>query len=307
VASVYGTPVTVEELDCAVSAHLARRGQKVGEISRQHLRGTRVTVLEKLVEDRILATFTKSEIIPLPDGAVEEEIARIRKGFSSGAAFQSYLDSHGMDATELRKRVRERLRHLTWIEEKIAPATDVSDGEVRAFFDKHHASLRVPESTHARHIFLSTVENPDRENEINDLHRRLVADPSRFAALAEEFSEDENSKQRGGDLGTFSKDRISADFAEATWAISPGTLGEPVRTRIGWHIIGVLARTPARDSTFDELSPEIRTHLVSQKRTAAIQALKDQLRLRAGEHLQYRYDTLFPKPPGTSSPEHIFR
>jgi peptidyl-prolyl cis-trans isomerase D len=59
-----------------------------------------------------------------------------------------------------------------------------------------------------------------------------------FARLARAQSED-FSKEKGGDLGLFSRDEMVPAFADAAFALPKGGISEVVRTQFGLHIIQV--------------------------------------------------------------------
>jgi peptidyl-prolyl cis-trans isomerase D len=60
-----------------------------------------------------------------------------------------------------------------------------------------------------------------------------------FAALARQYSEDEGSKKKGGDLGFNPKGRMVAPFDEAQFSLAPGAISDVVETTYGFHVIKV--------------------------------------------------------------------
>lgn len=58
-----------------------------------------------------------------------------------------------------------------------------------------------------------------------------------FTEIVMEYSTDEGSKARGGDLDFFSHGRMVAVFDEAAFALTDGGLSTPVKSDFGWHII----------------------------------------------------------------------
>mgnify|MGYP003645276061 FL=1 len=188
-----------------------------------------------------------------------------------------------LDPTARRQELARIWSRKRWLEQRIAPGIDVTDGEVRAWFDANRESgegLVEPEKIHARHLFLSTVETDDetREESIKALHRQLSEKSASFESLAKASSEDPRTKNRGGNLNWFTRDRMPADFSDQVFALKTGDLSEPFKTAIGWHIVEVLDHQSERPLTFDEAAEEIRIHIENQRSADTIKVLMKKLR-----------------------------
>ena len=66
-----------------------------------------------------------------------------------------------------------------------------------------------------------------------------LRDGADFAALAQEYSEDTVSGEKGGDLGYFTKGRMVPEFEEVAFTLGAGEISDLVKTQFGYHIIKV--------------------------------------------------------------------
>ena len=94
-------------------------------------------------------------------------------------------------------------------------------------------------------------------------------------------SEDEATKSRGGDLGFFSEFRMWSDFSAAVAKMRVGEISQPIRIRLGFHIIELTDLKPARQMGFEEARTEIRLLIENEKRRTALQNLAADLSRRA--------------------------
>jgi peptidyl-prolyl cis-trans isomerase D len=103
--------------------------------------------------------------------------------------------------------------------------------------------------------------------------RELLLTGTDFATLATQYSLDTGSKDKGGDLGWFGKDKMIAEFSNAAFNMKIGEISPPVQTSSGWHIIQVLGHEirPLTDTEFkDAVTASLNQWLTDQRTSANI-------------------------------------
>jgi peptidyl-prolyl cis-trans isomerase SurA len=112
---------------------------------------------------------------------------------------------------------------------------------------------RQKEDVHISHILIKLNANATSRDtlvafdKIQDLYLQLLSGTP-FDSLAMKYSEDKNTSEKGGDLGFITALLPNGfyNFETAAYSLQPGDIAPPVRTSIGYHIIKMNARRPAR-------------------------------------------------------------
>lgn len=100
------------------------------------------------------------------------------------------------------------------------------------------------DSVRARHILISPKDGLDMKAAMAkaDSLRNLVKSGSDFAMLAMQFSDDQGSKIKGGDLGWFTEGMMVPTFNDASFNGKPGDL-VTVESQFGAHLIHIQEKT----------------------------------------------------------------
>lgn len=142
----------------------------------------------------------------------------------------------------------------------------VDEAAIRAAYEERFVSAEPVVEIRAGHILLET------EEKAKELKAELDGGAD-FAALAAEHGTD-GTASRGGDLGWFVKEQMVPDFADAAFAMEPGTISDPVQTAFGWHLIKLDEK---RDRPVPPLE-EVQDSLVEELTAAAQEAIIAELR-----------------------------
>jgi peptidyl-prolyl cis-trans isomerase D len=150
---------------------------------------------------------------------------------------------------------RVRAEYLVLSAEALAGGAPVPESELKAAYEARAAQYRVPEQRRASHILVKSQE------EATKLAAELRSSPARFAELARKHSQDPGSAEKGGDLGFFGRGMMVPAFEEAAFRLTPGEVGAPVQSEFGWHVIRVTGVQPAQVKPFAEVRDELAREL----------------------------------------------
>ncbi|MGI8435620.1 MAG: peptidylprolyl isomerase [Chthoniobacterales bacterium] len=206
---------------------------------------------------------------------LERELNLLHAQFADEAKFAKVLAASQLSAGALRACVRENLQARHWLERQIAGRLAVSAEEGNRFYAAHSWEFLQPLRWRARHLFLAAPAATPPEvvaaqrGQIKELALRLGRGED-FAQLAAEVSEDEATKQLGGDLGFFATERIPPEFLAQIEKLTPGQTTTPFQTHLGFHIAQLTDVKPARAMSLAETLPEITTALANAKRAVAV-------------------------------------
>ena len=85
---------------------------------------------------------------------------------------------------------------------------------------------------------------------ITELRDRIKNGES-FAKLAKDFSDDEMSAARGGDLGYYPRNSFDPAFEEYVWSGPVGEMSDVIQSSYGFHLIVVVDRHVSKSDQYE--------------------------------------------------------
>lgn len=174
-----------------------------------------------------------------------------------------------VDQTSENKRrlaaARERILSNILIETHLRE--EVTEANILRLYNEQAALANRGNELRARHIVVKS------KDEAQEILNALEAGGD-FAALAFERSIDKASKDKGGDLGWITRDRLAPDLTQILYNTATGDRTKPFQTVEGWHVAEVMQRRAPKGQDFETVQPKIRSFLTYD----AIQSLLEDLR-----------------------------
>ncbi len=213
-------------------------------------------ILDKAAAKRHIVISDKSARDTL-SGMIKDQL-----GADPEAAFTKILGEFGVNEDEVLGEIK-RQQSIARLFQSVTKDTvaTATPSAVRSFFDKDPAAFAVPEERRLSNIVVATSAEASS----------VVANARKgkdFGTLARTTSLDDATRDKGGDLGTVSGDKLDPAFAKAAFAAPPGGVFGPVKTQYGWNVGTVVKVIPGKAATFATVKDQVTDALRSKKALA---------------------------------------
>jgi peptidyl-prolyl cis-trans isomerase D len=148
----------------------------------------------------------------------------------------------------------------------MAEQVKVTEPEMQSWYDAHQAEFTQEEQVQARHILvmINDQRSDEQARQRTEEAKKRLQGGADFAVVAREVSEDPASKDSGGSLGYFGRNRMVKEFEDAAFSAPTGQLVGPVKSSFGYHLIQVLDKRPGGARSFAEVKEQIRGRLAAE-------------------------------------------
>ena len=181
---------------------------------------------------------------------------KFREGLdATDAELNTYYEAH---KTELKIPEKRKVKYALVDMQAIRNRTQVSAEDIQRSYEDNKQQYSTPEQVRASHILLKTEGKDDAavKKQAEELLAKVKSGAD-FAKLATEFSQDDASKIKGGDLDFFGKGQMVPEFDKAAFSMKPGEISDLVKTQYGYHIIKVTDKKDATTKSIDEVRAQI--------------------------------------------------
>ncbi|MCB2180582.1 MAG: peptidylprolyl isomerase [Desulfobulbaceae bacterium] len=286
VARVNGTTLFSNQLMQAVAAHQNRfkKFVKTPDIKQVSFR-TQRDVLDKLINQILLAQASRSISIPDITTRVEEALAAKENQSHSAMQFARYLETKHMTRQDYARELENKIYMSEYLEQQGVTGAVIPESEIKEFYE-NGTGLQREESVGVRHILLKVKKDATPETK-EAIHRQAIQLLTRikkgedFAEIAREYSECRRSNTKGGNLGYIKRGYMPRPFEDAAFSLPSGTVSEPIETEFGFHILQVLDKKEAGRIPYDEAREFLKKYLQERKMPQLLAQHVAELRAKA--------------------------
>lgn len=261
---------------------------------------------EKVVSELIVKALLDDEMEKRKIKVTKEELNKAEEDlvakFGSKEQFLQLIKLNGVTYDKFKQDLEEEIKLKKFVD-SIA-LVSIGESEAKKYYDDNIDKFKFPKRVRASHILVSTnadlikvnLQREDKsltENEIEKkvqealavareeaekIQKEVKNNPTSFAKVAKEKSQDAASAVRGGDLGFFAKDEMVEAFANKAFEMAPNTISEVIETPYGYHIIMVTDRTEAGTLSFEQSKKDIINYLEGQDKVDILKNKIESLR-----------------------------
>lgn len=133
---------------------------------------------------------------------------------------------------------------------KLLGEVDVTDEEVKQYYESHKDKIKSSYTFNADHILV------DSEDEAKEIYDKIKAGKD-FTEAAKAYSNCPSS-ENGGNLGDFRSGQMVKEFENSLIDMNEGDITGPVKTQFGYHVIRLNNKTLLRDNSFENVKEELK-------------------------------------------------
>jgi peptidyl-prolyl cis-trans isomerase SurA len=243
----------------------------------------KLELLRNLIDNEIMLQRAEKMGLMAVDADVESKFNELKAPYTK-EEFERQLRNRKMTAEDLKGQLRRDLSIQKLFNKEITSHITITDADVSNFYNANKSSFNLAEpQVHLAQIVVTPVLDPtahnlksDKARNPEEAQRKIQAIEARlragedFGSLAQNYSEDPNTAQNGGDLGFVPQsafDKTSPELRRAVLGMKPGEISPVLPSADGFRILKVISKEPSgqRELTDPRVQQTIRETLLNRK------------------------------------------
>ncbi len=244
------------------------------------LNARELNVLRDMIDQRLL--IQKGEELGISvDAQVlrqRDEIMR-RNDIGTTDEFEAWvLERTGEPAEDLMDRMRENFLSQAVLGQEVSRRVVVTRDEIEEYYAQHKDEYVRSEGVRLSQIFFGLEDGEEAgRKQAEEIHERVTRGEP-FAEMARRFSQDEATKELGGDIGIYRRGMLREDIEKAVFDQNQGHITEILDAPNGLLILRVDQNFREGLAELEEVQEEIRATLSAPRFPREIRSYLSELR-----------------------------
>jgi len=286
VAKVNGDIITRGDLETArreTAATLQQQGAS-GQALEKALKDEEKDTLRDQIDRLLLVQHGKDLNINI-DSDVTKRMAELQttSGIADPDKFHDWLhEKFGIPYEEIRQKIHDQILTQRVISQEVMSRITPPHSDVEKYYEEHKGDFVRKEQVFLRQILISTEgKTPEQavqaEKRAKDLTAR-ARKGEKFAELAKQYSDDETTKENGGELPGYNRGQLRKDLEDIVFKEKKGYVTDPIKLPNGFLILKIEERYEAGQAPLEAVENEIQERLSMTQMQPKVRELLTRLR-----------------------------
>ncbi|MBT7243784.1 MAG: hypothetical protein HN879_10255 [Flavobacteriaceae bacterium] len=285
VAKVNGVALTSELLEREFFSFRFQSKQKGIDIEPNEEYNIARELLQTAVARELVVQKARSLGIVITDKKVDLQLQSIEDEFPSHELFITALAFQHLSIPSLKDKIHRTLLEDELMRREIAPKVKVSDTAIKKYYNQNRARFTKPVLYLMRHILIKTITAVEKAEDIQsqkkaDRLTKIINEEAKekiyfllkkvqrgesFSDLAQRYSEDVASQEKGGMLGELHPDSTIPEISKQMVELKEGESSGVIQSDFGYHILKLDEIIPSTLIPFSETKTDIMNVLMKME------------------------------------------
>lgn len=234
--------------------------------------------LDDLIDDTIIYNELNAMGVTIGTQDVNNAIEQMAE--SNGVSVDSLksdLKKKGIDFNAYTDEMKSELAKSKLVGYKFRTEITVTEDDVQRYYIEHKKEFSQVKQADIRHILIEVPPDSSQKQKQSLLKKagmvmaKLNAG-EHFSGVTEKYSDDKVSKNNGGELGYVEQGTLYPSIDKAIFTAKPGQTVGPLRTPIGYEIIGIEGFKSSELLPLKDVKDKIRNDIYTVKLDSALKS-----------------------------------
>lgn len=286
-ATVNGAEIPEDKVTAMIESIRSQMGATDEDTWGQWLADNKMTpdsvrkeMIDSFVGEEISKQGAQDKGIQVDDSDVDKIVDKMKSNYDSDDKWQAALKQAGFTEDEYRQNIKDELTKSKF-QETFATDEEPSQDDLMQYA-KMYASA-YDGAKRSSHILFDAND----EDTAKSVLEQIKSGQLDFADAAKQYSKDDASASKGGDVGWDKLNKFVKEYTDALSGLDKGQISDLVKSNYGYHIIKCtdVFTAPKDLTSLDQIPPEfldnIKASLKKQKQNEAYQSWLDDQKSKA--------------------------